>query len=125
MHERLVRYTVSEDGVITDRRTNLQWFVGPDKVMNHYQAVVWVKELDVAGGGWRLPTIKEIQTIYDKGAGKRNLDPVFETTGWWIWSCELDGVSAYRAFVLKLQTGVGWTAPRDFALGVFRVFAVR
>ena len=84
------RFEVSEDGVIFDVATGLEWFVGPDEPINHYDAERYAKNLTIAGGGWRLPSRQELTTIYQKGKGDRNMDPVFKTTGWWVWSQDIN-----------------------------------
>ena len=89
------RFTVSTDGVITDSQTNLEWAVGPDQNMDYDSAVAWVAGLTTAGGGWRMPSVDELQTLYQEGVGKRNLDPSFKTTGWWVWGEPLDSSSAW------------------------------
>jgi len=81
------RFEKSE-GVITDTKTGFQWYSETKKFSgNHYEAEKWVKALS-DGGGWRLPTVKELREIYIKN-GKNGLDPVFEMTGWWVWSSEI------------------------------------
>lgn len=93
--EEVVRDPVEEDkfiahpnGVIYDAESNLEWFTGPDYDIYLVYAKEWVRKLEVAGGGWRLPTREELRTLYRKGAGRRNMVPVFKTTGWCIWSGE-------------------------------------
>ena len=92
------RFTVSTDGVITDSQTNLEWAVGPDQNTDYDSAVAWVAGLTTAGGGWRMPGVDELQTLYQKGVGKRNLDPSFKTTGWWVWGEPRDSSSAWCFF---------------------------
>ena len=81
------RFTKAPDGVITDRTTGLDWYVGRES--NWHQAKAWVEGLTVAGGGWRLPTMAELKAIYQKGASANNMDPLFHTTVAWAWSGEL------------------------------------
>jgi len=82
------KFIAHPSGVIYDAESNLEWFAGPDYDTYLVYAKEWVKKLDVAGGGWRLPTREELRTLYKKGAGRRNMVPVFKTTGWSIWSGE-------------------------------------
>ncbi len=35
-----------------------------------------------------MPTISELRTLDKKGAGSRNMTPLLETTGWWVWAGE-------------------------------------
>lgn len=43
---------------------NLQWLSGPDWDITWYEANDWVQGL---GGGWRLPSIEELQGLWDAG----------------------------------------------------------
>ncbi|MHB8765377.1 MAG: Lcl C-terminal domain-containing protein, partial [Deferrisomatales bacterium] len=63
------RFTVSQDGVIADGMMGLEWAVGPDRDTTYGQAQQWVANLAVAGGGWRMPTRRELATLYQKGVG--------------------------------------------------------
>jgi uncharacterized caspase-like protein len=82
-------------GVVYDKNTGLEWYAGPNRTTNWYQAKRWVESLNVAGGGWRMPTRKELKTLYKRGAGTRNMTPLLKTTGWWIWSGEKKRSSAW------------------------------
>ena len=79
------RFTVSSEGVITDSKTGLEWVVGMNRV-TYSKAEEWVAACDVAGGGWRMPTRKELSALYQKGVGERNIDPVFKITGFYVWA---------------------------------------
>ena len=69
-------------GVVYDKNTGLEWFAGPDRDTTWNEAKAWVESLNVAGGGWRMPTREELKTLYQKGAGTRNMTPLLKTTGW-------------------------------------------
>ena len=84
-----VRFTKADNGVITDRDTGLDWYVGPSPDNTYAQAKAWIEGLTVAGGGWRLPTMAELKGIYQKGASAYNMDPLFKVQGAWVWSGEL------------------------------------
>jgi hypothetical protein len=72
------RFTKAGNKVVTDRVTGLDWYVKPNADNNWYEAKAWVDGLTVAGGGWRMPTVPELQGIYQKGASRVNMDPLFE-----------------------------------------------
>jgi hypothetical protein len=101
------RFTKASNGVITDHVTGLDWYVGPNHDNNWHEAKAWTESLTVAGGGWRMPTVAELKAIYQKGASPYNMDPLFQTTGVWVWSGEVhDAVSAWGyAFYNGLE---GW-----------------
>ena len=107
------RFTKAPNGVITDRATGLDWYVGQEN--NWHQAKAWAEGLTVAGGGWRLPTIAELKAIYQKGASRNHMDPIFQAPGAWAWSGEMyDARSAYGfAFYSGLVNSHGL----DYAYG--------
>ena len=92
------QYVFYKNGIVYDEKTNLEWIVGPDKDTTWDEAKAWVESLSVEGGGWRMPTGKELKALYKKGAGSRNMTPLLKTTGWWVWSGETKGSSLARAF---------------------------
>ena len=110
------------ESVYYDKNTNLEWVAGPDKDTNWYEAKTWVKNLTVANGGWRMPTIEELKTLYKKGAGERNMTPWLKTTGWWVWSGETRGSSS--AWNFNYYYGYEIWDVREYSSG-FRGFAVR
>jgi len=85
-------------GVVFDKTTGLEWYAGPDKSTNWNEAKTWIENLNVAGSRWRMPTRKEIKTLYKRGAGTRNMTPLLKTSGWWVWSGETQGSSSAWAF---------------------------
>lgn len=110
-------FTVAE-GVITDLRTGLQWFTGPDQATTVEQALAWVAGLKAAGGGWRMPTMSEVQGLYLSDVGQHNMDPAFKTTGWCVWSKETDADYTTLVNFSDRERGVN-----DFSRA--RAFAVR
>jgi len=102
-----VRFTKADNGVITDRVTGLEWYVGPSPDNNWRQAKAWAENLAVAGGGWRLPTVQELKGLYQKGASPINMDPLFQANGAWVWSGELN--NAWSAWGFAFYNGLeGW-----------------
>lgn len=113
-------------GVVYDKNTDLEWVAGPDRDTNWYDAKRWVENLNVAGGGWRMPTERELKTLYKKGAGSSNMTPLLHTTGYYVWSGETKGSSLDRClrFVYWLREGRGaWYEQNDSIRT--RGFAVR
>ena len=92
-----VRFTRdASTGVISDAETGLEWLVGPDCDTDYAGALAWVASLSgVSGGGWRMPTVVELRTLYQWGVGARNMDSGFVTTGWWVWGEPRDESSAW------------------------------
>jgi hypothetical protein len=101
------RFTKAENGVITDRVTGLEWYVGPNSDNTWHQAKEWAENLNVDGGGWRLPTLQELKALYLKGASPINMDPVFQVKGAWVWSGELH--NSWSAWGFAFYSGLdGW-----------------
>jgi hypothetical protein len=80
------RFTISKDGIITDSKTGLQWLEGPDRDITWQEAKLWVGNLSIGGGNWRMPTLEEVASIYwpsTKVGGTwirpGNVDPLFKT----------------------------------------------
>jgi hypothetical protein len=93
-----IRFTRAQDGVISDNATGLEWYAGSDKDTNWHQAKSWTESLTAAGGGWRMPTVPELTGLYQKGAAPNNIDPIFQTTGGWVWSGQMVDPSSARGF---------------------------
>lgn len=99
------RYRKKECGCILDRKTGLEWIVGPDKPTTSQQAEKWIKNLSKCGKGWRMPTSKEVKTLYTVHAGARHLDPIFHTSGWIIWTYK-DAVLVEVIWCYDLREGI-------------------
>jgi len=112
-------YVAYGNGVVRDTSTGLEWKVGPDRDTNWNEARSWVQSL---GDDWRMPTLDELERLYVKGKGDRNMTPLFKFTAWWIWSVETKGSSHAWGFYLLHGTRE-WNA-RDSS-GLKRAFAVR
>jgi len=115
------RFSVDADRVITDAKTSLQWLSGPDRDTDYSQAEGWVASQTGAGGGWRMPTLAELKTLYDSSCGF-HISPVFETNGQrWVWGEPRDSSSAWR---FGFNDGGAYWSSRDYSFNL-RVFAVR
>jgi len=114
------RFTVSDLGVIYDSETGLQWVVGPDKEMPYEPARQWVTACNTAGGGWRMPTRKELRTLNQKELKNRPLDPAFKITGWAVWAEPRDDSSAFY-FIFSATFPFGHHCAHDVGKRVFGV----
>jgi len=81
-------YIAYANGIVKDSSTGLEWKVGPDRDISWDEAKEWVEELDIDGGGWRLPTNNELFNLCNANRGTRNMTPLLKTTGWFVWSGE-------------------------------------
>lgn len=101
----LGRYEVTAQ-TVTDNRTRLTWqrVVPPDSY-TQAQAVSYCGGLALAGGGWRLPAIAELQSIMDVTRARPSIDAVAfpNTPGVPFWSASTGGWT--------LDFGYGMTGP--------------
>jgi len=133
-------YRLNECGSITDTRTNLEWFIGPDQNLKWDEAQTWVANLNACQGNWRMPTADELSTLYRPGmtAGTGHIvqsesfpakmHPVFNAIGGgsWVWAAETSGDEA-RSFNFNQGFPV-WYSKNNIKDGVelsTRAFAVR
>jgi hypothetical protein len=115
-------FIASDNGIVMDTKSGLEWIAGPDRDTAWAEARSWVQSLSVNGGGWRMPTREELKSLYKKGAGTRNMTTLLKTTGWWVWSGEIWG--AYSARIFSFHYGYELSHPLIDSSGC-RVFAVR
>lgn len=115
------RYSKRNKGIIMDTKTNLEWIAGPDRHMNWYEAKNWVKDVTLAGGGWRMPTIKELKTLYREDCGQQYFTPLLKITGGSVWSGEDKNSSYAWFFDFIMGNECGWKRNRPNP----RAFAVR
>jgi len=113
---------VCYNGIVMDKNTGLEWLAGPDRDTTWDKGKSWVENLTVAGGGWRMPTRKELKALYQKGAGTRNMTKLLKTTGWYVWSGETKDSSSAWVFGFG-DGGEGWGSRNGSHHG--RGFAVR
>jgi len=116
------RFIKSGSGVVKDTQTGFEWNAGPDESTSWYMAKSWVQKLAVNGGGWRMPTKAELKTLYQKGTGRRNMNPLFKITGWWVWSAGDRNSSTAWGFSFKYGYS-DWLSKTKFVNS--RAFAVR
>ena len=94
-------YVAYANGIVRDTKTGLEWKVGPDKDTTWNEARSWVQSLNLDGGGWRMPTMDELEGLYKKGVKWRNMTPLLKTTGWLVWSGETKGSSDACVFYFR------------------------
>ena len=82
-----MRFTDNQDGTITDQETGLMWQQETMEEMNWNKAILACSELSLAGHkDWRLPKIKELQSIVDFERINPACDPVFNAQSGYYWS---------------------------------------
>lgn len=101
------RFIDNNDGTVTDTATNLMW-ASMDNMgdITWQDAKIYCENPPIAGykySDWRMPTIKELKTLYDKDGRKYETDcglnvriyPVIALSCAWAWSSETEAISAY------------------------------
>ena len=68
-------FILYESGVIRDTSTNLEWIVGQDKPTTWSDAIRWINNLTIFGGGWRMPKKGEITSLRDRKHDFKNPNP--------------------------------------------------
>lgn len=138
------------DGTITDRATGLMWmkkdsgFIkagqNKDGKLNWEQALVWAENLEFAGySDWRLPDIKELQSIVDYSRSPDTtkspaINPIFEISlikdegnnknypFFWASSTHISVRNAGKADYIAFGEALGWM--KDRRTGVYNLFDV-
>ena len=76
----------------------------------------------MAGGGWRMPTVPELRGIYQKGASRVNMDPLFQPKAAWVWSGQMHDTRTAWGFAF--YSGLVNSHGLNYGLGRM-AFAVR
>ncbi len=81
------RFADNGDGTVTDNCTGLVWQKGTAPGTYTWpQALQYCESLELAGrDDWRLPNVRELQSIVDYGREGPSLDPIFGTDAGWFW----------------------------------------
>ena len=114
----------NNDGKIWDPNTGLEWIVGPDEATTFSKAKKWLTQKNsrirsAKPGSWRIPTIREMQTICNKW---KQLPPIFKTTGWFVWSYKEPYSDEVWVYDLRIGNAVSY---KYVSNSYKRVFAVR
>ncbi len=70
-------FKVLSNGVIRDPESGLEWAPVPVPTLSYEMAAAYVQSLGLAGGGWRLPTIGELESLYETAQNGCGLDSAF------------------------------------------------
>jgi hypothetical protein len=114
------RFQDNGDGTVTDNCTGLMWqkdtadwngdgTISPIDQFSWQDALKYCEGLDLVGhDDWRLPNIRELQSIVDYGQAGESVDPVFRAESELYWS------SSTRFNIAGMAWGV------DFSVGDIR-----
>lgn len=114
------RFIVSRGGEVLDRRTGLEWVMGPDRSFTWKEAAAWAKKSAATGIGWRMPDKAELKTLRTFNDGVRLIQPVFTNNGFWAWAGDDENARWTYGFSYG---GEGW--PGQAPPNGGRAFAVR
>lgn len=114
----------NSNGTVTDMVTGLMWQKGDDQNdsggCNWQEALEYCESLDLAGHkDWRLPNIRELESIVDWSRYRMNIDPVFDCRGYpGYWSGSTYTDRAYtdrsdRAWFVEFDWGFVGTSPNS------------
>lgn len=112
------QYLKYANGVVYDSKTGLEWIAGPGRKMSWDDPKEWAKGIEMDGNGWRMPTRKELETLFQEGKAKRNMTRLLGTAAWWVWSSEHPNSLSSRLFDFSRGN-------RDWHSRVPRAYAVR
>jgi hypothetical protein len=106
------RYTMPGDGTVLDTATGLGWQQSLDTTARNWQdAQAYCAGLALAGGRWRLPNMKELQTLIDEST----MDPAIDTSvfpgtaGQAFWTASPLASTLPEAWFVNFYTGVSYT----------------
>ena len=109
------RFTDTGDGTIKDHVTGLIWQQIPfSDTLTWEQALGYAENLVLAGqSDWRLPNIKELQSLNDENLFNPSVNPAFFST---------IGVKKYwSSTTLPNQTGQAWYLDTRFGITTYRL----
>ena len=120
------RYIDNGNGTLTDRVSGLVWQkIQSPATMTWEDALKYSDSLSLAGyTDWRLPNIKELQSLNDAGLSKPSIDKLFFTsavTGRY-WSSTTQFNAATHAWYLDCEYGI---VSYDLKTVLLNVFCVR
>ncbi len=133
------RFVDNDDGTVTDACTGLMWQQNPadsngDGLFDEFDEVIWCtalaycENLTFAGhDDWRLPNVRELQSIVDYGHAAPAIDPIFDTSIAGItpfsltyWSSTSSTLGSFFAWFVEFDVGDVSQASKDLSVNFFR-----
>ncbi|MBN2034530.1 MAG: DUF1566 domain-containing protein [Deltaproteobacteria bacterium] len=105
------------DGSVTNTSTGLVWQQADDgRERNWQEALSYCEDLELAGKtDWRLPNIRELQSIVDDGRYDPAIDPVFSAQSSHYWSGSTYANLEYSAWDVDFGYGLAYYAHKGGA----------
>ncbi|HPK99663.1 MAG: DUF1566 domain-containing protein [Planctomycetes bacterium] len=102
------RFTDNGDGTVTDKCTGLMW--QKETAPGEYtwqDALKYCENLSLAGhDDWRLPNVRELQSIVDYGCSGPSIDHVFGVVSSFYWSASSYVYNPATAWIVHFNNGV-------------------
>ena len=104
-------YVDNGNGTVTDQGTGLMWQKADDgNTYTWRYALQYCEDLSLAGyADWRLPNIRELQSLVDRSTSSPAIDPIFECRLNDYWSSTSERDYGYRAWHTHFHYGLGET----------------
>jgi hypothetical protein len=102
------RFTVNAGGTVTDNVTHLTWQQAASPT-----AVTWASAKTYCTGGWRLPNIRELQSIVDERRYNPALDPIAfpSAPSDRFWTGSPDAYDTIRGWTVDFSYGYPQSTP--------------
>ncbi|WP_415407793.1 DUF1566 domain-containing protein [Sulfurovum sp. CS9] len=106
-------YTRSSIGIVTDHVTNLEWQDTSIKNRDWYGSIDHCSALTLDGSGWRLPTIRELESLINYSKAHNPVDDIFQSIpGGNYWSSTPSKSDNSEAWIVRFQNW-GYSLPID------------
>jgi hypothetical protein len=105
-------YSIRVEGVVTDAITRLEWQQEIDDTLRTWgEASEYCEELDVAGGGFRLPARIELLSLVDFTRANPSIDPVAFPDAPWdrFWSASPFAGTRSSVWLVNFEFGTGFS----------------
>ncbi len=106
------RFTDNGDGTVTDNCTGLMWQKGrAPETVSWCGALAYCESLSLGGGlpaweDWRLPNVRELQSLADYGRSTPAIDPVFNAAPAFYWSSTTNAISPGFGWGVNFSHGI-------------------
>jgi uncharacterized caspase-like protein len=125
-------YIKYKNGIVYDSKTGLEWVASSQGNLNDGFAKRWVSRLTIGGGGWRMPSEDELKSLYQKGAGTRNMTRLIEAKAWHFfsrdsktWHWKGFDFQSFRPFVKRYDDDPTASTSNSYKGVAFSALAVR
>jgi hypothetical protein len=120
------RYVDNQDGTVTDTCTGLMWqkatadkdgngTIDDSDRMPWQNALQYCESLEFAGhSDWRLPNVRELQSIVDYGRYSPSSDPIFGAESGWYWSSSTYVSLPSYAWFVGFYDGLVFSGDKDY-----------